>query len=267
MEVILFSLAFITSVVGSICGIGGGVLIKPFLDALNILSVSSISFLSGCTVLTMAIVSVIRNLSSGQQMIDFKITTLLGVGAVTGGMIGQYLFSTVIKWFGTDTFAGFLQAALLAVITLMTLLYLIIDEKRVIPTKRISNPYSIVVVGVGLGTVSAFLGIGGGPINILVLTYFFSFRAKVASINSLCIIVFSQGASLLQIFLRRAQPQIPFGYLAMMCAGGILGAIIGQRINKFCSDRGVKKMFRLLLLIVIGVSVYNMVKFLGLGPF
>ncbi len=45
---------------GAICGIGGGVIIKPTLDAFGVLSVSTISFLSGCTVLAMTCYSVIK---------------------------------------------------------------------------------------------------------------------------------------------------------------------------------------------------------------
>ena len=39
------------STVGAICGIGGGVIIKPVLDAMQIMTVQQVSFLSGCTVL------------------------------------------------------------------------------------------------------------------------------------------------------------------------------------------------------------------------
>ena len=52
MIVVFFAVSLLASIVGSICGIGGGVIIKPVLDALDVMSVSCISFLSGCTVLT-----------------------------------------------------------------------------------------------------------------------------------------------------------------------------------------------------------------------
>ena len=54
LYVIFLGVSFCASVVGAICGIGGGVLIKPLLDAFGVLSVASISFLSGCTVLSMS---------------------------------------------------------------------------------------------------------------------------------------------------------------------------------------------------------------------
>lgn len=51
---------FFASVIGAICGIGGGVIIKPVLDSVGILDVTAISFLSGCTVLSMTTYSVLK---------------------------------------------------------------------------------------------------------------------------------------------------------------------------------------------------------------
>ena len=51
----------IATIVGSISGIGGGVLIKPVMDAIFPMTTSEISFLSGTTVLTMTVVSLLRS--------------------------------------------------------------------------------------------------------------------------------------------------------------------------------------------------------------
>ena len=50
---IFLVVCFGASIVGAICGIGGGVIIKPVLDSFGVLDVTAISFLSGCTVLSM----------------------------------------------------------------------------------------------------------------------------------------------------------------------------------------------------------------------
>ena len=60
--VFVFLVCFFASVVGAICGIGGGVIIKPALDAFHIMDVSTISFLSGCTVLSMSCYSVAKSM-------------------------------------------------------------------------------------------------------------------------------------------------------------------------------------------------------------
>ena len=48
--VVFILVSFGASIIGAICGIGGGVIIKPTLDAFGLLEVSAINFLSGCTV-------------------------------------------------------------------------------------------------------------------------------------------------------------------------------------------------------------------------
>ena len=41
---------FFACILGTICGMGGGIVIKPVLDATGVMSVAAITFLSGCTV-------------------------------------------------------------------------------------------------------------------------------------------------------------------------------------------------------------------------
>ena len=69
---------------GIICqsyeSIGGGIIIKPLVNSLGTMSVSIISFLSGCTVLTMCTVSLIRN-RKDETKINMDITLYLAIGA------------------------------------------------------------------------------------------------------------------------------------------------------------------------------------------
>ena len=67
---VFLGVSFLASIVGAICGIGGGVIIKPVLDAFGVLDVSAISFLSGCTVLAMSLYSVGRGKISGTSMVE-----------------------------------------------------------------------------------------------------------------------------------------------------------------------------------------------------
>ena len=86
MIYLIFALvSFLASVIGSICGIGGGVLIKPVMDAFHIFPVSTVSFLSGCIVLAMSIYSVINVFLSDSHSIDTAKSGWLGLGAAAGG--------------------------------------------------------------------------------------------------------------------------------------------------------------------------------------
>lgn len=91
----LFLVSFLASTAGAICGIGGGVIIKPTLDLFQMASVSTISFLSGCTVLSMSLYSVGRGVLTHESTVDFKTGTPLALGAAIGGVLGKQLFTAV----------------------------------------------------------------------------------------------------------------------------------------------------------------------------
>ena len=84
MSILYFIISFFSSIVGAISGIGGGVIIKPVLDSISIFGVATISFLSGCTVLSMSTVTLIKNRKSEIQ-VNKKTASLLAVGGIAGG--------------------------------------------------------------------------------------------------------------------------------------------------------------------------------------
>lgn len=256
MIYLLFAaISFGASIIGAICGIGGGVIIKPTLDAFGLLEVSAINFLSGCTVLAMTCYSVVRAKVSGSSQIDSKTATPLAIGAAIGGIAGKNLYRFVESLFVDKNTAGAVQAACLAVITLGTLIYTI--KKDAISTHQINNAAVCVIIGFLLGVMSSFLGIGGGPINLVVLYYFFSMSTKVAAQNSLYIILFSQITSLLSTIIKGAVPSVPAVLLSCMIGSGILGGMAGRAINKKIHDKAVDKLFIGLMMLIILINIYN----------
>lgn len=219
---VFFLVSFLASIVGAICGIGGGVIIKPVLDMLQLGSVSSISFLSGCTVLSMSCYSVGGSLLKKERAVDIKTGTPLAVGAAIGGVAGKQIFSALKAMAANPNGVGAVQAACLGVITGATLLYTI--NRRRIQTCRVRNGAACVLIGLVLGISSSFLGIGGGPINLVVLYFFFGMDTKTAAANSLYIILFSQLSSLLTTLLTRSVPEFSWGVLGLMVLGGALAA-------------------------------------------
>ncbi len=261
MAIILFLISILTSTIGSICGIGGGVIIKPFLDSINIMSVSAVSFLSGCTVLAMAFVSVGKTLKTGLSGINRRITPALGIGSVFGGIFGKLIFGFIKSGAGSEELLGFSQSLVLALITLGTMLYMVLQGRGKIKTLNIKNIPASLGIGFFLGLLSSFLGIGGGPINLAVLSFFFSMNIKESAINSLCIILFSQIASLAQTILTKSVPEVDITFLAFMVAGGILGGYLGQSINKKLDEEKVLKLYNILLVIIVLICIYNCLRF------
>ncbi|MDE6588970.1 MAG: sulfite exporter TauE/SafE family protein [Oscillospiraceae bacterium] len=258
-SLIYFAVSFLASVAGAICGIGGGVIIKPVLDLCALAGVSTISFLSGCTVLSMSCYSVGRNLLSGGSRVDFKTGTPLAIGAAVGGVVGKQLFGAIRSLFANPNTVGAVQAACLAVITAGTLAYTVFKSR--IKTHRVDSAAACVGIGLALGITSSFLGIGGGPINLVVLFYFFSMDTKTAAQNSLYIILFSQITSLLTTLVTRSVPEFAWGALALMVCGGIGGGMAGRAVNKRMDNAAVDKLFMGLMVVIILISISNTVRY------
>lgn len=260
LYVIFGAVSFLASVAGAICGIGGGVLIKPILDAFGVLSVASISFLSGCTVLSMSCYSVVKAKMSGSSLVDMKTGTPLAVGAALGGVAGKMMFQYISSLAADKNQVGAVQAVCLLVITFGTMVYTL--KKDRIKTHHVTNGGACVLIGLVLGIFSSFLGIGGGPINLVVLFFFFSMETKTAAQNSLYIILFSQIASLLNTLITRTVPEFAFGLLILMVAGGILGGAAGRIVNRKMDSAMVNKLFIGLMVIIMLICVYNIVQFM-----
>lgn len=257
--VIFFGVSFGASIVGAICGIGGGVLIKPLLDAFGVLSVASISFLSGCTVLSMSCYSVVKARISGESLVNIKTGTPLAIGAALGGVAGKMMFQFLTELSSDKDRVGAVQAVCLLAITFGTMVFTL--NKKKIRTHHVKNALACVMIGVVLGICSSFLGIGGGPINLVVLFFFFSMDTKTAAQNSLYIILFSQATSLVNTLVTKTVPDFRIELLCLMVFGGILGGMMGRKINQKIDSETVNKMFVGLMVIIMLICVYNMYRF------
>jgi len=258
IAVLLFFICLVASTVGSIVGAGGGVIIKPVLDMIGIMPVSTVSFCSGCTVLVMAVCSLLRGRKNGVKL-EVKTSTILAIGAVIGGLIGKWLCEQIRGGVGSEKLLGSVQAIVLTIITTGVFLYVCFKDR--LPSKHLTNPLAIAITGVFLGIISSFLGIGGGTSNVAVLFFFFSMDAKQAAKNSLYIIIFSQLASIITSVATKSVPDFSWlNLIAMMC-GGVASAFIGAAISKRIDNKGVEKLLKILLLIIIAIDLYNAIRY------
>lgn len=259
--IIFFFVSLIASTIGAIAGIGGGVLIKPIMDSFQILPVATISFLSSCTVLSMSTYSVMRAVASGDNYLKTQTAIPLGVGAALGGVLGKELFKYLSGLFAQMDRVGFIQSACLMLVTLLTFIYTLYTAK--ITTKEIKNPCLSIAIGLVMGVLSAFLGIGGGPINLMVLSYFFSMDIKTSAQNSLMVILLSQIASLATTLITRTVPDFPVLLLCLMALGGILGGMLGRILNKRMSAKHVRLLYLATMVFIILLSMKNVFAYLN----
>lgn len=267
--ILALAISLVASCAGAICGIGGGVIIKPVLDAANVASVSVVSFLSGCTVLCMSSYSVLSTYigkgtkQGSESAIRLGTTVPLSLGAVVGGIMGKTVFSTLMDRLGQVDRVGAIQAVCLLVLTLGTLLYTIYKKK--IKQQQFTNVVFCVVIGFVLGFLSSFLGIGGGPFNLVILSFCFSMDTKVAAQNSLFVILCSQISSLISSIVSGSVPDFSWGLLIGMAAMGILGGVIGKKVYRKLDSDKIDVLFMGMLVVIMGICIYNFLRFGGVA--
>lgn len=243
MEWILFLIALFATTLGSLVGLGGGIIIKPLLDLSN-MSVLAVGSLSSLTVLAMSMVSSAKHIYA--KRINLRVL-YLAVGAMIGGIIGNI----TLKWLAADpVFLKELQSISLAIV--LALILVMMRVKNYMNPVSLQNKIGIVFVGLILGVISSFLGIGGGPLNMIILYLLFGLNAKDSAASSVFIIMFSQATKLFFI-----AEDIEWSYLMFMIPGGIIGGYLGAFYNTKVSDRVVTIVFNVMIFAMILLNLYN----------
>ena len=258
--IIYFSISFFATTIGAISGIGGGIIIKPLLDFISVQTIDVINFLSGCTVLSMAVVSVLSNRKSKIKL-NLKTSSLLAAGAIFGGFLGQFLFDTAGNILYENDLKT-LQSTLLIVIMLFVFIFILIKPRLKIQTKKpiISNVALTFIIGAILGIISSFLGIGGGPFNVIILNLLFAMDTKTSVKNSIFIILFAQVSSLITVIANNAVPNFEPILLLLMITGGICGGILGNVFSHKIRNKQVDFIFKCVIVLIIILSFINLLE-------
>ncbi len=254
---IYFLLALFATTVGSLTGMGGGVIIKPLMDVLGDFNVQTIGIVSSITVFSMALVSVGKQIKAKTE-IPFKMAIPLAIGSVAGGIIGEKLLDFIVDAFKVNSIVTVIQNIVLAILILCVFLYM--KNKQKIKGKELNGIPVSLAVGVFLGICSSFLGIGGGPINVALIIYLFSVSTKTATVCSLVTILFAQISKLTTVALTTGFSGFDLSVAPIMIIGAIMGGFIGASFNKKCKESTVEKAFNCVQLLVLGITIFNIIR-------
>ncbi|MEI3608523.1 sulfite exporter TauE/SafE family protein [Pseudogracilibacillus sp. SO10305] len=258
--IIYFIIGLFASILGSMAGIGGGVIIKPILDTIGLDDVSTISVLSASTVFAMAAMSLITMLFSKKLQVRFKIASLLAIASSIGGIIGKGMFNRLLESFAQPDMLAMMQSIILAF--LMILIYIYQKKKYVWRTFTLEKAPFILMIGFTLGLIAAFLGIGGGPFNVAILSLCFSMTAKESSINSLFIIFFSQLSSIITTSVTTGFTELDLTMLPYIVIGGVVGGLTGSALLSRVTNTMIDRVFTTVIFIIICINLFNAIKLL-----
>lgn len=255
MVLILYGfVVFLATLLGSFVGLGGGVIIKPVLDVINAHSLTEISFFSSCAVFVMSITSTTRHIIK-KTPIKPSIVLLVALGSVGGGLLGNYLFNYALSVSSTPNTVRGIQSAILAVFLVCVIIFVSGNFK----TFNVKNPIAILLSGLLLGTAAAFLGIGGGPINVAFLTLMFSFTMRDAAVYSVAVIFFSQCANIISTYIKTGFSGFDMKVLLVIIPVAVIGGFIGSILNRKCNEKAIKVTFTIAVSSVAALSLYNAV--------
>src|SRR5579863_1345743 len=266
--VLIFLAAIVAGLLGSLVGLGGGVLIVPLL---TLVFGFPIYFAIGAS-----IISVIATSSGAaaayvkDHMTNLRVGMFLELATTTGAICGAFL-------------AGFLAPGLLSVIFGIILLLsaapLVFKLGEELPqgvkNDRLSNwlhlngsypdlhlhrdvPYEVTRTPLGLvmmyvaGLISGLLGIGSGTFKVLALDVAMRLPMKVSTTTSNFMIGVTAAASAGIYFSRGDIPPL---IAAPVALGILLGALVGARLLAHLSN----KILRIIFLAVIIVAAVEMV--------
>ena len=170
--ILYFLVIILANTIGSVSGMGGGVIIKPVLDFFALDSVAAVSFYSTVAVFVMSIVSTIRQVQNGIALEYLKIVWL-SIGSVLGGILGNTSFEMLLTQFNSDT-VQFVQIFL----TIVTLVFAFLYTRFEWRNFNLQSYVWYLFTGIVLGFIASLLGIGGGPINVSLLMFLFAVPIK-----------------------------------------------------------------------------------------
>ena len=257
-KILYFIIAIFSTTIGSVSGMGGGIIIKPVVDTIGQYDAATIGVLSAFTVLTMSIVSIGRQIQK-KVHINRQIALFIVIGSILGGFLGQQMLAALISVAGKNTIL--IQNSILVFVVISVFIYM--SNKQRIRSLGKDGALSSMLAGTILGMLSSFLGIGGGPINVALLIFVFSFDTKNATIYSIITIMFAQISKLLTVIAGGGLSQYNLSILPYMLVGAVLGGFVGTYFNQKFSAEFIEKTFNAVQIMVMAICVFNIVKALA----
>jgi len=250
--IIYFVVISLACVLGAIVGLGGGVFIRPIFDAIGYHNVLNINFFSSTAILTMAIVSTIKKMKDGLALKP-STAILISSGAVIGGILGDTLLRFLVRSMDAEHNVQLAQI----IVTIVVLAISIFATTKSNLRYEIKQKAILPIIGVGLGGIATFLGIGGGPINVPILMIFFGLPIKTATAYSIVIIFFSHAARIITMGVTQGYGYFDLRLLPFIIIAAMIGGLVGANLSRVFSEGVVKKLFIAALLAVIVLNSYN----------
>ena len=272
IEILLLSA--IVGVLSGLFGVGGGLLMTPFLIFLGIPPAYAVANEANNILATSVSGSTTYYL---KNILDYKMGFMIVIGGAIGTTLGIYTF-TYFKGIGKiDTVISLAYMYILAVIGTLMLVESLreIDQakRNVLAKKKAHVHYWIhglplrmrfpksklyesiftpIIIGFFVGFIAAIMGIGGAFILVPAMIYIIKMPTKLVPGTSLFVTIF---VSVIVTFLHSFNyGSIDLLLVLMLVIGSIVGVQLGQKLGERIDSSGLRALLAVLLLIV-GIAI------------
>lgn len=249
-------IVLIATTIGAIAGLGGGVIIKPLFDFLGYHDAQTIGVLAAFAVFTMSIIALYKH-KNRLSKLKLNVILIISLGSFCGGILGELIFNFIKNQTQNEMLLKLIQSISLMVVLIIIIIYSLF--KKHLKTYKISSKIIILITGLLLGSISVFLGIGGGPLNIIALSVLFSFEMKESVIYSITTVFFAQLSKLTQVYIQNQFRDYDLRLVLCICFFALLGGYIGTRINQKISGSSIEKVYLCTIIFLVFITAYNII--------
>ncbi|WP_078555667.1 sulfite exporter TauE/SafE family protein [Bacillus alkalicellulosilyticus] len=244
--ILLLLVGLLAGTIGSIMGLGGGIIVVPALLLLQ----SKLLILSGITpqiaVGTSLFIMIFTGLSATisyikQKQVDFKNSVFFLCGMIPGVLYGVTLNKTI----DVDSFLTYFGLFIIG-ISFLFLLPRKNSENAQTSAPRV-NWIVAVLISFVVGTFSGLFGIGGGTIMVPAMILLFHFSPHAAVATSMFMIIFT---SLVGSISHLMLGNVHWLYACVLIPGAWAGGKLGAFINKKLKNKTLVIMLRIFLCVI-----------------
>ncbi|HLQ95141.1 MAG TPA: sulfite exporter TauE/SafE family protein [Pseudogracilibacillus sp.] len=263
MTIIILGLliGFLSAFVGSLVGLGGGIVFVPAMlflfENMDSFSWATPQAIVGISLITMVFTGLSSTLAYLKlKRVDLKTGVIFLIGSLPGSVMGSWLNTL----FDTDKFSLYFGILMILVFAMM-----LVDREKLVKDKKIEasnrthtfeidgetyqytvNYTPAFILSFLVGALSGLFGIGGGTISVPAMILFFGMPVQIAIGTSMFMIFFiSLISSTSHIFLGH----IVWKYVLFFIIGSYIGGTVGAKTSKLFSGKALEWILKIVILI------------------
>ena len=243
-QIWLIPLGFAAGILGSMIGLGGGIIVVPVLTFLGFPPTVAASN-SLFAALSNSIASTISY--SRQKRIEYFLGLKLGLLAIPGTILGAILSTDIAP----DIFK-----ILFGLVLIASAIYIFLRKQIESKEKIISKQMIIFAIGSSFfaGIISSFFGIGGGIIFVPLMVVGMGMSMKKAAPTSQLILFF---ASLSGVIVHSVLGHPDFLQAGFLAIGSFFGGLVGAKLSLSVKERNLKILISIVLMIAAGKLFFD----------